>query len=180
MKKVFTIGRDANCDIIIPDTTDVVSRLHATLRVDGSKIFLTDQSLNGTYINGLKMSSNVEIPVSRKDVISFAHVYDLDWNLIPRKNWNALLGIGLLSILAICVLVGIANFFFNHRQLENPVPVTPEASPLRPVVVTDTIIKKDTVVVQPKEIKKEKKVVPNKDSVKAEKPSEEPVYNPIY
>lgn len=179
MKKVFTIGRDANCDIIIPDTTDVVSRLHATLRVDGSKIFLTDQSLNGTYVNGLKMSSNVEIPVSRKDVVSFAHVYDLDWNLIPRRDWNALLKIGLLSIVALCVLAGIV-YILNIRHQPDSVPDNQDIPLPNPVVVTDTIIKKDTVVINVTEQKKEKKVVPKKDSVKIEKPTEDPVYNPVY
>ena len=67
MKKIYTIGRDEGCDIVIPDNTDVISRLHATIRIEaGDKIFLTDQSRNGTYINGMKMTSNVEIPVSRK------------------------------------------------------------------------------------------------------------------
>ena len=79
MKKIYTIGRDEGCDIVIQDNTDVISRLHATLRIESNnKIYLIDQSLNGTYINGMKMSSNVEIPVSREDVISFAHIYNLD------------------------------------------------------------------------------------------------------
>ena len=61
MKKIYTIGRDGGCDIVIPDNTDVISRLHATIRVESNdKIYLTDQSRNGTYINGMKMSSNVE------------------------------------------------------------------------------------------------------------------------
>ncbi|MBR5480333.1 MAG: FHA domain-containing protein, partial [Bacteroidaceae bacterium] len=34
MKKIYTIGREESCDIVIPDQTDVVSRLHATLRID--------------------------------------------------------------------------------------------------------------------------------------------------
>ena len=45
MKKIYTIGRDEGCDIVIPDNTDVISRLHATIRIEaGDKIFLTDQS----------------------------------------------------------------------------------------------------------------------------------------
>ena len=87
MKKIYTIGRGEECDIVIPDNTDIISRLHATIRVESNgKIYLTDQSLNGTYVNGMKMSSNVEIPVSRKDVVSFAHIYNLDWSLIPSQK----------------------------------------------------------------------------------------------
>ena len=91
MKKIYTIGRDEGCDIVIPDSTDVISRLHATIRVeDNDKIFITDQSRNGTYVNGMKMSSNVEIPVSRKDVVSFAHIYNLDWSLHPTNLYAQL------------------------------------------------------------------------------------------
>ena len=58
MKKVYTIGRDPQSDIVINDNTDVVSRLHATIRIEGSKMFLIDQSQNGTYVNGMRMSVN--------------------------------------------------------------------------------------------------------------------------
>ena len=89
MKKIYTIGRDEECDIIIQDNTDVISRLHATLRVESNdKLFLIDQSRNGTYVNGMKMSSNVEIPVTRKDVISFAHIHELDWSQVPKQKKN--------------------------------------------------------------------------------------------
>ena len=49
MKKIYTIGRDESCDIVIPDNTDIISRLHATIRVESNnKLFITDQSRNGT------------------------------------------------------------------------------------------------------------------------------------
>ena len=81
MAKVYTIGRDPSCDIRIDDATDVISRIHATLKdYGGGRYAIIDQSLNGTYINGMRMASNEEIPVSRKDVVSFAHIRDLDWS----------------------------------------------------------------------------------------------------
>ena len=87
MKKIYTIGREEGCDIVIPDNSDVISRLHATIRIESEdKIFITDQSRNGTYVNGMKISSNVEVPVSRRDVISLAHVIDFDWSLIPKQR----------------------------------------------------------------------------------------------
>ena len=108
MKKIYTIGRDEGCDIVIPDNTDIISRLHATIRVESNgKIFLTDQSRNGTYVNGMKMSSNVEIPVSRKDVVSFAHIYNLDWSLIPFQKKNTLRTM-LVVVMSLAVLTGIA------------------------------------------------------------------------
>ena len=83
--KVYSIGREAGCDIVINDSTDSTSRRHATLTVMPSgKMTITDQSRNGTYVNGIKISPNVAVPVTRKDNISFAHVYRLDWNQIPK------------------------------------------------------------------------------------------------
>lgn len=107
MKKIYTIGRDEECDIIIQDNTDVISRLHATLRVESNdKLFLIDQSRNGTYVNGMKMSSNVEIPVTRKDVISFAHIHELDWSQVPKQKKNFVKPL-LITLACIAIIAGI-------------------------------------------------------------------------
>ena len=85
--KALSIGRDQECDIIINDATDVISRRHATLNISSSgKITIVDLSRNGTYVNGIRISPNVPVPVSRKDIISFAHVNKLDWNAVPTYN----------------------------------------------------------------------------------------------
>ena len=79
--KIYSIGRDINCNIVIDDNTDVISRRHATLNVSSSgKMTIVDQSHNGTYVNGIRIASNVPVPVTRKDNVSFAHVARLDWN----------------------------------------------------------------------------------------------------
>ncbi len=105
MKKFLTIGRNPACDICIPDSTDVVSREHAILEIGkGGKYFLIDKSRNGTYVNGIKMSSNEKIPVTRDDVISFAHVRDLDWSLVPKNNTATIWTVAVLA--AILVLGG--------------------------------------------------------------------------
>lgn len=177
MKKIYTIGRDEGCDIVISDSTDVISRLHATIRVESNdKIFITDQSRNGTYVNGMKMSSNVEIPVSRKDVVSFAHIYNLDWSLVPKQKSNTIKVVAI--ILLIAALLGLAAFFIFSSEKELPEPKQPTPTP---IVKKDTVVVRDTVVVKPKETPKAKpkKEEPKKDSVKVEKPKEE-IYNPIY
>ena len=47
--KALSIGRDQNCDIVINDSTDVISRRHAVLTISSSgKITIMDQSRNGT------------------------------------------------------------------------------------------------------------------------------------
>lgn len=62
MKKIYTIGREEGCDIVIPDNSDVISRLHATIRIESEdKIFITDQSRNGTYVNGMKISDRKSV-----------------------------------------------------------------------------------------------------------------------
>ena len=188
MKKIFTIGRDTGCDVVIPDDTDVVSRLHATLRIDEKgRYFLIDQSRNGTYVNGMKMSSNVEIPVTRKDVVSFAHIYNLDWSVIPRGG-NPMAKNILLVLGVVVVLTGIlygAFFFMNQSPKEVlPEQQTPEPAPVpaipapQPTVKQDTVVVYDTVRVTREEPKKREE---KKDTIKTETDSEqEEIQNPIY
>ncbi len=184
MKRIYTIGRDGGCDIVIPDTTDVISRLHATIRVESDgKIYLTDQSRNGTYINGMKMSSNVEIPVSRKDVVSLAHVYELDWSLVPKqRNKNIIL---VAAVLLVALLGGIVYFFFGLNKSDSNVPIEQPQTPPPVVIKPDTVVIRDTVPVNSEKgkavVTKTKKVQPKEErvEVKPEKPKEE-IYNPIY
>lgn len=182
MKKIYTIGRDEGCDIVIPDSTDVISRLHATIRVESNdKIFLIDQSRNGTYVNGMKMSSNVEIPISRKDVVSFAHIYNLDWSLVPKHKGNTIktILIILLSLIVMTVIAYAVISYLNKKEAVDTPTELPESQFTPPIqeetIKPDTVVVRDTVVVakeKPKEIKK--------DTVKVEKPKEEEVFNPIY
>ena len=103
--KVYSIGREAGCDIVINDNSDATSRRHATLTVMPSgKMTITDQSRNGTYVNGIKISPNVAVPVTRKDNISFAHVYRLDWNLIPKPE--GITQYVIYGLIALAVIVG--------------------------------------------------------------------------
>lgn len=127
MKKVYTIGRDPQSDIVINDNTDVVSRLHATIRIEGSKMFLIDQSQNGTYVNGMRMSANEEIPVSREDTISFANVAELDWTLLPdpKKAQMKTIGIVVAALIAIAAIVfGVLYFMNNKGQTTEEKPDT--------------------------------------------------------
>lgn len=106
--KSYSIGRDAGCDIVLNDNTDVISRRHAVLTVTSSgKMTITDLSTNGTYINGQRISSNVAVPVTRKDSVSFAHVSTLDWNIIPKSNqWLGYVigGLAAAAVIAACVI----------------------------------------------------------------------------
>jgi predicted component of type VI protein secretion system len=134
--KSYSIGRDMGCDIVMNDNTDVISRRHAVLTVSSSgKMTITDQSSNGTYVNGIKISPNVAVPVTRKDSISFAHVATLDWNMIPKStNWITYLIVGLVvaAIAAILVLLLTREKKPDLPPTDNPVQVVDTVKPNQP------------------------------------------------
>lgn len=189
MANVYTIGRDPQCDIVIDDSTDVVSRTHATIRVEkGDKIFLIDQSRNGTYVNGMKMASNEEIPVSREDVISFAHVKDLDWSLVPKAKSNAwkIVLIILGSIFTV-IAIGIGIFFYMVRRAVTPDVSEPKNVELVKPVKPDTVEVRDTVYLEPQpdtvrepEVEAEPEKEQDVQEPTQSQPEEETVVNPIY
>ena len=85
--KTYKIGRSPDNDIVINDQSQHVSRYHATLTVyDNGTITIFDQSTNGTYLNGVKVKSRVDYPVSTSDNIVFAKTAQLDWNLISKAT----------------------------------------------------------------------------------------------
>lgn len=182
MNKVYTIGRDTSCDIVIPDSTDVVSRVHASLKVKGNGNYvLIDQSRNGTYVNGIKMSANEEIPVTRKDVISFAHVRDLDWDQIPRDKDSKMIWI--LSAIIVVVIACVCYFIFKHKN--EPVQSIIEEQELPAEIYEVPVVKdttaKETIYVKPKPIVKPKPKKEKTEEKKEEKTTrEEPeVVNPL-
>ncbi len=64
----FTIGRDAGCDMVLPDPT--ISRWHAGLKRGASGWMLDDLgSTNGTRVNGWRVRAWV--PVRDGDLVSF-------------------------------------------------------------------------------------------------------------
>ena len=109
--KVYSIGREHGCDIFINDNTDVISRRHAVLNVSPSgKMTIVDQSHNGTYVNGIRISPNVPVPVTRKDNISFAHVARLDWNMVPKSNSSILKYVAIGVVALIVVIGGVVGY----------------------------------------------------------------------
>jgi pSer/pThr/pTyr-binding forkhead associated (FHA) protein len=112
--KQYTIGRGDECQILIQDNTQRVSRSHATLKVSGyGKMFIADHSSNGTFVNGVKIASNIDFPVKRGDTISFANAVELNWKLIPKTR-NKLL---LYSLIAVGVIaVGAFIFYLSSNR----------------------------------------------------------------
>lgn len=166
--KAYSIGRESSCDIVLSDSTDIVSRRHAVLNVYPSgKMFIIDQSRNGTYVNGIKISSNVPVPVTRKDMISFAHVVKLDWSLVPHSiTWMRYSIMGFIGILLV-----VSSYFLyqytDHRGSCND----KHSQEISIKDTTKTQQGKDTVKVDTAQ----NSVKQNKDSVKQKKPTTKPV-----
>jgi hypothetical protein len=114
--KTYSIGRDTNCDIVISDATDVISRRHALLNVlPSGKMTIVDQSSNGTYVNGIRISQNVPVPVTRKDTISFAHVAKLDWGIVPKeRQWTKYIIAGVVLLIVVVGAVIGVRLSGNH------------------------------------------------------------------
>lgn len=126
MKTIYTIGRGSECDIYIPDDENIVSRRHATIRVTkNGKYYLSDQSMNGTYINGIRMRPGVEVPVRRDDTITFANVADLDWELIPRSYRRLLIIVGSIAavLLSLFVIVMVTVRLARNCHQEDIEPI---------------------------------------------------------
>lgn len=114
--KSYSIGRDESSNIIVSDPTQMVSRHHATLNVNGRKMTIVDSSTNGTYINGIRISPGIPVPVTRKDVISFAQVAELDWKCIPNESAR---NIGIIAAaMAAILLAGGVTYCFMSREKE--------------------------------------------------------------
>ena len=60
----LTIGREAGCDLKIADK--LISRRHATIRVERTQFYLVDHSINGTFVT---RENGGEIHVVRREIL---------------------------------------------------------------------------------------------------------------
>lgn len=134
--KVYSIGREIGCDIIINDNSDVISRRHATLNVSSTgKMTIVDLSHNGTYVNGIRISPNVPFPVTRKDQVSFAHVARLDWNLVKNTNadiirWT-IIGLAIVLFVILAIWGAVKLISTPHETGSTPVPAAVDTTQIR-------------------------------------------------
>ena len=179
-KNVYTIGRDESCDIVICDDSNHASRFHATLiEVKPGKYVITDQSTNGTYVNGIRITQGVEVPVTREDSISFANIVELEWSIIPdskKKNTRIILITLLCSLL--CVGLGFSAYYFYFAKTDDSTPPVVDQS--KDTVTTQ---KKDTIKVEeikPKAPVKKSNPEPKVETPKPDKSSAPAVVDPIF
>lgn len=171
MKKLI-IGRNNTCDIIIPDTSDLVSRKQAVLTYSlWGKMVLYDTSNNGTYVNGQKLDNGKGMWVTRKDKINFAQIAELDWNEVkdPYRKVK-LLSVVFASVIVFASLL-IALFVLYPSKNDNPVQEQIEIvngkgateTTVKPQVIEEPEQQQVTAPKKKKKVnknKKEKKITP--------------------
>ena len=133
--RIYSIGRDMSNDIIIDDYTDVVSRNHATLKVEGRKMFIIDHSTNGTYKNGIKLIPNMEYPVSTEDEVSFGGVSFLDWNRVigmgksgSSSSSKVVLTVVICAVVVIAVAAAALLYFKPFEKTAQEAPLVEEVA----------------------------------------------------
>jgi pSer/pThr/pTyr-binding forkhead associated (FHA) protein len=85
VKKI--IGRSLDCDYVIYDPKNRISRKHLEVNFNGSIYFIKDlNSTNGTYLNGSKISPNVEFRINKSDKLTLSKDYTLNLIEVFRHN----------------------------------------------------------------------------------------------
>lgn len=158
--KTITIGRGPENMVTLNDAK--TSRRHALLRCHSTgKMEIVDLSQNGTFVNGMKIPSNKPYPISRKDIVVFAHAETLNWDEVPNPyrfiKISAL--VFLLCIILLCAGIGLYSFIDSRRPSIEEAPEFVEPS----VSATGEKAQKETTQ---KAKEKKKLVFPTKNKSK--------------
>lgn len=83
------IGRSQDCEYVIYDPKNRVSRKHLEITLNGNLFTLKDlNSLNGTYVNGNKINPGQEIKISITDKITLSKDYQLNLNEVFKNVFD--------------------------------------------------------------------------------------------
>lgn len=141
--KTLTIGRANDCDIVIDDDSDQVSRHHVELAFTfGGTMFMTDLSANGTYVNGVRMKKGEAMVVRCSDNISLAKVWNFDWDTVtdPYQPYRRLLGFS-IAILAVLILAAGAYLLWGrHWATDDRQQIAGSPTEVGDTIVTDTLL----------------------------------------
>lgn len=118
MKRMI-VGRGVDCDIVIPDEKDNVSRHHMVITFNLlGKMKVSDTSTNGTFINGNRMLKGASIPVTQADNIRLGDNWIFDWNLVKDPYKKTRIGILIGIILLILAGVGVGVWCWHLEQVK--------------------------------------------------------------
>jgi len=80
MSQTIVIGRSVECDYLVYDPMNRVSRKHALLIKEGNQLFIQDLgSSNGTFLNGRQIKPNVRVPIASQHKLTLSKDYELDF-----------------------------------------------------------------------------------------------------
>lgn len=86
-KGKITIGRKSDADIVLPEKS--VSREHAVVEKQGDKVYVTDLSLNGTFINGKRVQRK-SLLLSSDELMIGLHIFSLHQEARDYKTETAI------------------------------------------------------------------------------------------
>jgi pSer/pThr/pTyr-binding forkhead associated (FHA) protein len=87
MEKKVLIGRSDECDFVVFDPQNRVSRKHALLIKNGNQLLIEDLgSANGTFLDGRQIKPNVRVPISPQTKITLSKDYPLDQTKINFQD----------------------------------------------------------------------------------------------
>lgn len=151
MKRII-VGRSNDCDIVVTDETDNVSRHHLVISFNLlGKMKVSDTSSNGTFINGVRMLKGTSIPVTNADKIRMGRATMLDWDRVsdPYRPVRA----AIISLFCLLVAAGIGFGvwkWYDAKQREKIEKQT-LVIPANPDIKNDTWNKDSTEKVAPVE-----------------------------
>lgn len=124
---VYSVGSDYRNRIKVTDSSGAVSRFHATLKVDRKtgKVYLTDHSTNGTFVNGVKVPRELETVVGWNQRVTFASI-PLDWHQLKRPVNTAKELLKAVAFVAVLFVIGLGVWqreavtgLFQHQNVRN-------------------------------------------------------------
>ena len=112
--KEITVGRGNDCDIIVDDDSDIVSRRHALIRFSFTgNMEICDVSQNGTYVNGERLEKDVYHAIQRDDSVSLAKIWDLDLKSIKNPYHITYIIMGILTFVTALVVALVLTLPHN-------------------------------------------------------------------
>lgn len=146
--KTITVGRGEGCNIIVDD--EMMSRRHAIIKIPTfGGMEIVDMSKNGTFVNGVRLRPNVPFPITRKDVVNFADVHQLDWSKVPDplKYYK----IGVMAVGGLVVLLLAIFLLKSLLSGSNETPAEPAVEQVTKPVQTVEVEQQQELTEEKKE-----------------------------